>query len=287
MRLFVSKLAVDPWIAVFLLLTGGTVVLAVGYAALHGVGVVGSSSQGPSLRHLQAVLGDRAVWLSMGFSLWLTLVTLTLALSSALAAVLWLGPQLRRPPLSMALYLPLAVPGVVAALIGDQWLSNAGIVSRLLASTGWISAPAQFPSLVADRYGIGIVLVHWAMVTPFFVIVLDRLIELERIAIFRRQAEALGATRWQSLQRVGLPLLLRGALPLCAVYGAVLMAAFEVPLLVGARHPQMISVEIQARMQRFDLASQPEAYALATLYLLMVTLAWWLISRRYRRGLAR
>lgn len=274
--------AFDPWIALFLLLTGGTVAVAFGFAALRGFGLPDAFA-GPTLDHWRAVLVDRGFWTALGFSLALTLATLALCLVSALSLALALGQQLRRPPLAFAIYLPLAVPGVVAALVSYQLLGSAGLFARLAHAAGWIDAPDEFPALVFDRHGLGILITHWAMVTPFFVILLHRLLDHERIPALREQAHALGASRWQSLRRVALPLLARGALPLCAVYGAVLLAAFEVPLAIGARYPNMISLEIHDRINGVDLALRPRGFAMAALYLLLLTATWWVAGRWWRR----
>lgn len=171
--------------------------------------MIGTPSGGLTLAHWQAVLTDHGFWTALGFSLGLTFATLTLCMVSALTVVLLLAEQLRRPPLGILIYLPLAVPGVVAALVSYQVLGDGGVLARIAHALGWISQPSEFPSLVFDRYGVGIVLTHWAMVTPFFVILLDRLMDQERIPEFRRLAQALGASEWAAFRRVILPLLSR------------------------------------------------------------------------------
>lgn len=279
MRSSAARWMPDPWITVFLVATGGAVLLALGFSALYGLGLIGTPPSGLTLAHWQAVLTDRGFWIALGFSLALTVATLALCLVSAVAVVLLLAEQLRRPPLGTLIYLPLAVPGVVAGLISYQVLGDGGLLARIAHALGWISQPSEFPSLVFDRHGLGIVLTHWAMVTPFFVILLDRLMDHERIPEFRQLAQALGASEWAVLRRVILPLLSRGALPLCTVYGVVFLAAFEVPLLIGARFPNMISVEIHERIGQLDLALRPQGFVMATLYLVILSAAWWLGGR--------
>lgn len=269
----------DPWIALFVLLTAGMVALAFGFAAVRSFGLGNAFTAAPTLDHWRAVLGDRSVWTALGFSLALTAATLALCLASALVLVFALGQQLRRPPLALALYLPLALPGVVAALVSYQVFGSSGLIARLAHAAGWIISPAEFPALVFDRRGLGILITHWLMVTPFFAILLQRLLEHERIPALREQAHALGASHWQSLRRVAMPLLARGSLPLCAVYGAALLAAFEVPLTIGARYPNMIAVEIHERIGGVNLALRPQGFAMATLYLLLLAVTWWGATR--------
>ncbi len=263
------------------MLTAGAVILALAFAGLYSVGVLGLLSESWTTAHWRYVLFESGVWSALGFSLALTLVTLGLATVAALATVLIVDMRVRRGPFAVLVYAPLAVPGIVAALLSYQILGDAGLLSRMAHAVGWIRSPAEFPALVFDRLGVGIILTHFAMITPFFVILFDRLFENERVAELRQLAYTLGATRMQALSRVVLPLLLVRALPVCAVYGVVLMGAFEVPLLIGARYPTMISVEIYSRFASYDLTARPQAYAMATLYLLLV-LAAWSVALRWR-----
>jgi len=278
----------DPWIALFVFLTGGVVALAFGFAAVRSFGPGNAFTAAPTLDHWRAVLGDRSFWTTLSFSIALTAATLVLCLASALVLVLALGQQLRRPPLALAIYLPLALPGVVAALVSYQVFGSSGLIARLAHAAGWIIAPEEFPVVVFDRRGLGILMTHWFMVTPCFAILLQRLLEHEHIPALREQAHALGASPWQSLRRVALPLLARGSLPVCAVYGAALLTAFEVPLAIGARYPNMIAVEIHERIGGVNLALRPQGFAMATLYLLLLTatswgaMRWWSARRATR-----
>jgi len=72
-------------------------------------------------------------------------------------------------------------------------------------------------------------------------------------------ARTLGGLAVASLA-AGLPtVLLRASAPVLSVYLVVLMGAYEVPLLVGAQYPSMISVLIQRRFSQFDMGTRPEA----------------------------
>lgn len=293
MRTFVTRFfkssrlwPVDPWIVGFVVLTAGTALLALTFAALYSIGALGLLSRGWTTAHWRYVALESSFWSALGYSFALTIVTLVLATFTALAVALILNARVRRGPFAVLVYAPLAVPGIVAALLSYQIFGDAGLLSRLAFAAGWIESPAEFPALVFDRLGIGIMLTHFAMITPFFVILFDRLFENERIAELRQSAYTLGATRMQALSRVVLPLLLVRALPVCAVYGVVLMGAFEVPLLIGARYPTMMSVEIYSQFASYDLTARPQAYAMATFYLLLM-LAAWSIALRWRPRPAR
>lgn len=266
----------------FGLSTGGIVLLAISLAAAHSVGGFTSATQ-IDFAHWRSVLHGRVFWLAFGYSACLTLVTLGLALALALGLVLALGEQVRHGVLARMLYLPLAVPGTVAALLSYALLSDAGLLSRLALSLGRIRQPADFPALIFDPLGLGIVLTHVAMIAPFFVLLFDRQCAHERLPLYLRQAEALGATRRQALTRVALPLLARGVKPVVAVYGVALLGAFEVPLLIGSAYPAMISIEIHRQINAYDMTLRPEGYAMAVLYLVILVTVWASFSWRGAR----
>ena len=226
------------------------------------------------------LFADGGLWLSCAYSLALTIVTLTLAVACALLLLAALGDRVRHGWLARVLFLPLAVPPVVAALLGFTLLSDSGLLSRISHALGWTATPAAFPALIFDAGGRGIVLTHLALVTPLFVLVFDRLQEQLRVPLLMQQAKALGASRYQAWRRVALPLLLRQARPVIAVYGIALLGAYELPLLLGAAHPSMVSVTIQRALGGYDLAQRPYGYAMASVYLALLIAGWALLTWR-------
>lgn len=270
-----------PWLVLYALLCGGSVALAMVMALAHSVGAL---SWPPRARFdgsgWRALFTDGSFWLSCGYSIALTIVTLTLALACALLLLAALGARVRHGWLARALFLPLAVPPVVAALIGFTLLSDSGLLSRLSHALGWTATPAAFPALIFDAAGRGIVVMHVALVTPLFLLLFDRLQEQLRVPLLMQQAQALGASRYQAWRRVALPLLLGHARPVIAVYGIALLGAYELPLLLGAAHPSMVSVTIQRALAGYDLALRPYGYAMASVYLALLITGWALLAWR-------
>ena len=273
------------WLALFLLACGGSVALALVLALAHSVGAL----SWPRVATLdfsgwRALFSGQRFWQALLYSVSLTAITLLLALVIALALLAALGTHLRKPLLGRALFLPLAVPGVVAALMATSLLGDSGCLSRLAHGLGWVTTPAQFPALIFDPAGRGIVLTHLAMITPLFVLLFDRLAEYARVPLLMRQAEALGATRWQAWRRIGIPLLLSQARTVIAVYGVALLGAYELPLLIGAAQPAMVSVTIARAIGGYDLAQRPLGYAMASLYLTLLIVAWAMLTWRPGRS---
>ncbi len=272
---------IDPMIALFLLAIVGPVLIGLAFSALYSLGGIGLLSSGWTLKYWRAALTHTETWVALGYSAYIALVSVAVSAALALTVVVMLGERVRRGGLGYLLYVPLAIPATVAGLLSFEIFGNAGLLSRIAHALGLTSVPADFPNLLFDRAGFGIILTHLAMITPFLVIFFDRLGRSEHLDALNQLAATLGASRTQNLCRVTVPVMLRRAAPTLSLYGIFLLSAFEVPLLIGAQYPPMISVLIQRRFGLFDIATKPEAYALATLYGIVI-LAGLLIAFRRR-----
>lgn len=260
----------DIWALLLVLGTAGPVVLGLSFMVLYSFGGIGLLSKGWTTEHWHRMLRDDETWVSLGYSVYIAIGSLLTATLLALAAVLALGSRLREGILGRSLYVPLAIPPMVAALLSYQLLGNAGLLSRVAYALSWVRSPTDFPALMSMPGGIGIILTQIGLVAPFLALLFERIARNEGLDELLRVAETLGGGRLQVIERVALPVLLRPALPALSVYMIVLLGSFEIPLMVGAPYPAMISVLIQRRFAQFDLGTKPEAYALASLYSLLL-----------------
>lgn len=261
-----NRRRVDPWILLLVVLTAGPLAAGMGFMLLYSTGLIGLLASGFTLRHWARVLADGRTWISLAYSAWLGAISLGASLGLAFTLQAALGARLRAGALRGLLFLPMAIPPLVAALLSVELLGNAGLIARLAHAVGWIERPEEFPTLLYTASGVGIIFAHVTLVTPLLLLLLDRLARHESVAELEQVARTLGASRWQAWRRVRLPVLWRACAPVLSVYFLVLMGAYEVPLLVGAQYPSMISVLIQRRFSQFDLGTRPEAYALASIY---------------------
>jgi putative spermidine/putrescine transport system permease protein len=261
-----NRRRVDPWILLLVVLTAGPLAAGMAFMLLYSTGLIGLLASGFTLRYWAHVVADGQTWISLAYSAWMGAISLGASLGLAFTLQAALGARLRASPLRGLLFLPMAIPPLVAALLSVELLGNAGLVARLAHTVGWIERPEEFPTLLYTTSGAGIIFAHVTLVTPFLLLLLDRLARHESVAELEQVAYTLGASRWQAWRRVRLPVLRRACAPVLSVYFLVLMGAYEVPLLVGPQYPSMISVLIQRRFSQFDLGTRPEAYALASIY---------------------
>lgn len=273
-------------IALFVLVCLVPLGLALTYSFLYSIGATGLLTGGITVQHWSNLFQGEFLR-SMLYSLWIALASAGLALALALAFLFTLRRHFQSPSLYRLLFLPLTIPPIVVAFVVFQLYAGSGIVSRLLFQIGLIDGTGQFPALVQDPYGIGILLAHVFIVCPFFLLVLLNLYQHEKLDEIDRVARSLGANSSSIMFKLQLPILMRGLFPLLILYIIFFMGAYEIPLLLGQSSPQMISVLILEKLQRFNLGDIPVAYSMAVWYALIciITISYLLIRFRKREAL--
>jgi len=163
---------------------------------------------------------------------------------------------------------------VVMAVLLINVISQSGLVARVAYAAGFISTPNEFPGLVNDAYGWGIILTYVLKEAPFLAVVAMAM--LARIGIeYENLAGTLGAGRWQRFRYVTLPLLAPAVLSASAIVFAFIFGAFEVPFLLGRPYPSMLGVVAQRRFTSIDLAERPDAIALSVWMSLITAMLVW------------
>lgn len=258
------------------------IVFSLGYAAAYSVGAVGLLSDGLTTAHWATLVASSEIWMSFGLSLYIAAATVVLTVSLALFLAIYLRHPLRYGPLSYVIYFPLALPATVAAFLVFQLFSGAGYAARLALQLGVISEASQFPALIHDAYGLGIIVAHVGLAVPFFALLFVQVYQSERVADLTRLAQTLGAGRWQALYRVSVPILLTKSTTNIILLFVAVLGSYEIPLLLGRQAPQMISVLTMRKYAMFDIAEKPEAFIIALLYTGLVLLLLILAFRNSR-----
>lgn len=269
---------------VFLLLTVGPIALGLGYAGLYSLGIVGLLGSGFTFSHWSAVLKNAEFWWSLGFSAGVAGITILLSTTLSLMAVLRWRDRTLRGLRAYVFYIPLAIPATVMAFLIFQWLGDAGLLSRLAYQLHLTGSTTDFPTLINDQYGIGIIAAHLLMATPFLVIFFSNLYLSERVTQLRDLAATLGLTPGATARRLIVPLLLRQGRATLLLYGIFVFSSYEIPLLLGSQSPAMVSILAIRKLQRYNLGDIPQAYVISVLYAvcLLAVLLLWLVWSRYR-----
>lgn len=214
-------------------------------------------------RYYSAVLRDQEFRASLALTLWVSTASTAVATAAGVGIALLLARSTAGRPLAYALLqTPLAVPHLAIGVALLMLVAPSGWIARVLAGVGLISEPADVPALVYDRYGIGIILAYLAKEIPFLAVVTTAL--LTRIGPeYERAAATLGASRWQRLWHVTIPMLAPGVVSAALMVFAFVFAAFETPFILGRPYPAMLSVVAQRRYLSLDLNDRPDAIAWA------------------------
>lgn len=271
--------------AVFFVLTVFPLLLGLGYALLYSLGLVGVFADGFTFRHWRYLFEGGELWYSLLLSAWVAFASIVAATVFAFSLVLGFRERLEKGPLSRMIYLPLTLPAVGVAFFSFQLLSASGWLARLSYQVGWVDGPADFPDFVNDEWGMGIIFAHTFMASPFLTLLFLNIYRNEKIGAYINLAKSLGAGPFQIFIRTVLPLIWWKALPTLLLYFVFVLSSYEVPLLLGQQHPQMISVLAISKLQRFNLLDIPQAYAVSVFYafLILIFLGFWL-ARLRRQG---
>lgn len=243
------------------LLLGVPICAGIGYLVAGALGLVGNAAPAD----LGQLLTDETVMRSALLSLWIATAGTLIALLIALAVALLFGGKRRLDIVAQRVsVLPLPVPTVAAAVAVLLLLSQSGWLSRVAAQLQLVSAPAAFPALVYDSWAIGVIVAVVWKEFPFLLLVALSLQSLRGNAL-ADAARTLGASRWQTVRAITLPLLLRGLSPSVIALFVFVLGSLELPLVLGPSSPLALPLLIQERRQSLDMAAHGEAYVIALL----------------------
>ena len=256
------------------------IAFSLGYAGAYSTGLAGLLSEGFTWAYWTRVMLSSEIWTSFGLSLYIAGATVLLTVGLALPLSLYLRRSLSRGPMSYIIYLPLAIPATVAAFFVFQMLAGAGYLSRIALQLGWIEEIGQFPELINDAAGIGIIVTHTGLAVPFFMLLFHEIYQSERVDALAQLAQTLGAGSMQLLARVKIPILLQRSLTNIILFFIAVLGSYEIPLLLGRQAPQMVSVLTLRKYQLFNIEEKPEAFIIAILYTVLVLALIAVVFRR-------
>ncbi len=228
-----------PALIVVLVLFGGGLVLGF----IQGLGYLPAAGfDSFTTAHFRQVLRDPDFFKSLGLTFYIsvtaTIVAACLGVMAALALVSFSGPHRIG---YFFFQIPLTVPHLVIAVAVLFMMSPTGLMSRAAMALGVIDSSSQFPLLVNDRWGVGIIAAYVWKEVPFIALMILAVLKnagLELLDVGR----TLKADRWQRFRYIVLPLILPGLGAACLIVFAFTFGAFEVPYLLGRTHPVMLPV---------------------------------------------
>ncbi|MDZ7673102.1 MAG: ABC transporter permease subunit [Halanaerobiales bacterium] len=200
---------------------------------------------------------------ALGFSLYISFVSSLIAVVIGVFLAYQLVKLPKKHKIIRLLYkLPIVVPHIIASLLVFLFFTQSGILSRILFHIGLIEEIQQFPHLIFDDGGIGIILVYLWKFTPFIALVSFTILKHINNS-YTEVAENLGANPWQIFWNVYFPLALPSIASSFIIIFAFSFGAFEIPYLLGPTYPRTLPVLAYQKYISSNLLERPYAMVIA------------------------
>lgn len=156
--------------------------------------------------------------------------------------------------------LPLTIPHLVGGYIMVLLFMQSGFLSRILTNLGIIDTIAEFPVLVNDSFGWGIIFTYAWKEAPFISLMIYPV--LSRIHhSWRDVSRVFGANRWHYIREIVVPVMMPAWTIATFIVFVFTFSAFEVPFLLGVTYPSTLPVYSYQLYTSGSLTDRPEALA--------------------------
>ena len=180
--------------------------------------------------------------------------------------------------------LPIIVPHVVVALFVINICSQNGFLARVCCRLGIIGEQQEFPMIIYDSHGIGIVIAYLWKEIPFIIYFVIALMA----NIDGKLGEAsvnLGADKIQTFFRVTLPLCIHTICSGFLIIFVFALGAYELPFILGATTPKALPVQAYIQYTHPDLRNRPYAMALNGIIIVLSLVSAWIYFILMRKNL--
>ena len=277
-------LMLSPALVVLVVLYVGSLILALlqslGYAPIYGINTF------PTTQYYRDLFTSAGFWSSVFYTFYYALVPTVIGLGLSIFLALTLRKRFPAKGLFQYVYkLPLMIPYLVGIALTILLFSNGGVIARFLHALGIIASPDQFPRILYDHSGIGVMIVYiWKQVPFMTLIIYSVLLGLGPES--EEAAATLGANRWQTFRHVTLPQIMPGIITGTAIVFAFNFGSFETPFILGGGFPNTLPVEAWRAFDDADYSRRLNAMAIVMFIavvsggLLYLYISWY---RRFER----
>ncbi|MDR1184025.1 MAG: ABC transporter permease subunit [Coriobacteriales bacterium] len=215
------------------------------------------------------VLGSYYFLDTLLFTLKVSLIATALAMIVAVLVALALRETFVGKRVAVFLcQLNLTIPHMAAAMIMALLLSQTGFLSAIAKQLGLIDGARDFPWLIHDVGGIGIIV---AFVWKFFPYIAISVLGILQGASreYEHQAATLGVGATRRFFHVVLPGMLPATTVAAIITFSMASGDYEIPVILGAAQHRMLPVLVYLKYRDVTLRDQPEAYVLMIMMILV------------------
>ena len=250
-------------ILLFVLLVGifGAFIQSLGYFPIIGMKEI-------SLKYYRDIFRSTTFLKSMGFTLYITAVSsvISVSLGVILARIITELENTSekgsgRKKADIFYKLPIVIPHITVALFAITFLSDSGIISRIMYGMGIKNSQEIFSNVLFSSNGAGIIISYIWKETPY--VLLTCIAVLRRISTRHEMAAInLGAGKVYAFVKVTLPMLLPTILSVFTIVFSFSFGAYEIPMLLGSTVPKTLPVQAFIEYQNPMLTDRPYAMAM-------------------------
>ncbi len=233
-----------------------------------------------TLKYYKEVLTSRGFISSLRFSLYTSFISSIIAIICGVLLSYGILQVKGKKEIIESIYrLPIIVPHIVSVLLIYNILSQSGIIPRILYETGLIANQGQFPSILYEKNGVGIIIAYLWKEIPF--VALTTYTILRKVSNRLSDAAAnLGANKMQVFFYVLLPLIMPSVFSSFIIIFAFSFGGYEVPLLLGPTQPKALPVQAFIEYSNPVLVNRP--YAMV--YNILITLIALILTGLYYKA---
>ncbi|WP_211201441.1 ABC transporter permease subunit [Bacillus sp. NTK071] len=189
-----------------------------------------------------------------------TTIATFLALAIGLVMTRLLYQFFKDSSAKILVWIPILIPHFVAGYLVFLFFSQSGLLSSLLFYFGIIEDRIEFPIVVQEQFGIGIILTYVWKEVPFVILMLLP-VYYEIDHRFSEVVRTLGGSKWDAFKTVEWPWLLPIIIETAVILFAFVASAFEVPYLLGVTRPEMLPVRAYEWFYDGDWSKRPLAFS--------------------------
>lgn len=230
-----------------------------------------------SFSFYKQILSDKSFYESLLYTIYLGIVPTILAtfIGVGLAITTYMVYKKDKRIFSLAKF-PNVIPYSIYTFAVILFVMQTGLFCRILCAIGIIDSPSDFPLMIYDKFGIGIMIVYLLKQVPFiFFVVFGALNKVGRKYI--DTAYSLGASSFTTALRVVLPSIKSSVVSVFLLCFSFNFGSFEVPYLIGSPKYETLPIMSYKYYVSQDLTQRPLSMVINVIILIIccVMLAWY------------
>jgi len=167
-----------------------------------------------------------------------------------------------RSVLKFIFRMPLQIPGLVTTFMILVLLTDGGLVARAAHHLGLVEVPSDFPHLLYDKNGVGIIVAStWGQIAFVSLVMYSFLLGLD--PNYEEAARTLGANDWRVFRHVWLPMMMPAILVVTLLNFAFSFGGYATPQILGPTSPTTLPVLAFRTFQSPEIRLRPRAMALS------------------------